>query len=63
MEQLWDMFDELLNAVITAISESGTIDIRFFKISPEYAYLEEPFEASFLGNQFLVEIMLLNLPK
>nr|WP_148436705.1 hypothetical protein [Gracilibacillus timonensis] len=50
-EQLWEMFDELLDVVIAAISESGSIDIKTFKKSPEYKYLEDLFEASFLGNQ------------
>jgi hypothetical protein len=50
-EQLWGMFDELLDIVISAISESGSIDIKTFKKSPEYKYLEELFESSFLGNQ------------
>lgn len=30
-ELLWEMFDELLDVVIVAISESGLIDIQFFK--------------------------------
>ncbi|MDY0404368.1 hypothetical protein P5G51_002105 [Virgibacillus sp. 179-BFC.A HS] len=50
-EQLWEMFDELLDVVITAISESGTVNIQSFKKSPEYKYLQDLFEASFLGNQ------------
>lgn len=50
-EQLWEMFDELLDVVITTISESGPIDIQFFKKSPEYKYLEDLFESSFLENQ------------
>ncbi|WP_312753941.1 IS4 family transposase [Rummeliibacillus suwonensis] len=50
-ERLWDMFEELLQVVITAISESGSVDIKTFKNSPEYQELKELFEHSFLGNQ------------
>lgn len=50
-ERLWDMFEELLQVVITAIAESGTVDIKEFKNSPEYQFLRELFEDSFLGNQ------------
>ncbi|MEI3614911.1 hypothetical protein SPD89_22020 [Pseudogracilibacillus sp. SO30301A] len=50
-EQLWSMFDELLDIVITAIAESGPVDIKTFKESLEYKYLAEQFEASFLRNQ------------
>ncbi|WP_255259812.1 transposase [Lentibacillus sp. CBA3610] len=54
-EQLWEMFDELLDIVITAISESGLVDIQSFKKSPEYKYLVDLFESSFLGNQLFGE--------
>lgn len=50
-ERLWDLFEELLDIVIIAIAESGTIDIQTFKNSPEYEYIKELFEGSFLGNQ------------
>ena len=51
-EQLWDLFEDLLQVVITAIAESGSVDIVQFKTSPEYQYLKELFEDSFLNNQF-----------
>lgn len=50
-ERLWDMFDELLQVVITAIAESGTVDIQAFQASEEYQYIKELFEYSFLGHQ------------
>lgn len=50
-ERLWNLFEELLDAVITAIAESGTVDVQAFKQSPEYQYIKELFEDSFLGNQ------------
>jgi len=50
-QRLWEMFDELLQVVIAAISESGIIDLKAFKNSEEYAYIKELFEVSFLGNQ------------
>lgn len=50
-ERLWDLFEELLQVVITAIAETGSVDIKAFKNSPEYQYLRELFEHSFLGNQ------------
>jgi len=31
--------------------ESGTVDVQAFKQSPEYQYIKELFEDSFLGNQ------------
>lgn len=52
-QRLWELFDELLQVVINAISESGTIDIKEFKQSPEYQYLKGLFEDSFLGNQLM----------
>jgi hypothetical protein len=52
-QRLWELFDELLQVVIDAISKSGTIDIKEFKHSPEYQYLKELFEGSFLSNQLL----------
>ncbi|MBE1554957.1 AcrR family transcriptional regulator [Filibacter limicola] len=50
-ERLWDLFEELLDVVITALTESGTVDILAFKKSPEYIHIKELFEDSFLGNQ------------
>ncbi|MDK2822025.1 MAG: hypothetical protein PWP31_1990 [Clostridia bacterium] len=50
-ERLWELFEELLQAVITAIAESGTIDIREFRNSAEYQYLKTLFEDYFLSNQ------------
>jgi hypothetical protein len=50
-EQLWDLFEDLLQVVITAIAESGSVDIVQFKASPEYQFLKELFEDSFLNNQ------------
>lgn len=52
-QKLWELFEELLEVVITAISESDTIDIIEFKNSSEYQYLKELFEASFLGTQLM----------
>lgn len=49
------MFDELLQIVIIAIAESGTVDLRAFKNSEEYQYIKELFEESFLGNQLFGE--------
>ncbi|WP_088225632.1 transposase [Desulfosporosinus sp. FKB] len=50
-ERLWELFDELLQVVITGISKSGIVDILEFKNSAEYLYLKELFENSFLNNQ------------
>lgn len=52
-QRLWELFDELLQVVINAISESGTIDIKEFKQSLEYQYLKGLFEDSFLSNQLM----------
>lgn len=51
-ERLWELFDELLQVVITGIAKSGIVDILEFKNSSEYQYLKELFEKSFLNNQF-----------
>lgn len=48
-ERLWDMFDELLEVVITAIAESGTVVINAFKVSEEYEYIQALFKESFSG--------------
>ena len=50
-ERLWELFDELLQVVITGIAKSGIVDILEFKNSSEYQYLKELFENSFLNNQ------------
>ncbi len=52
-QRLWELFDELLQVVITDISESGTIDINAFKDSSEYQYIRELFKESFLANQLI----------
>jgi len=52
-QRLWQMFDELLQVVIDVISMSGKVDIASFRQSPEYQYLCELFESSFLSNQIL----------
>ena len=39
-QKLWQLFDELLQIVIEAIAESGTVNIINFKKSPEYQYLK-----------------------
>lgn len=38
-ERLWEMFDELIQIVIVAISETGIVDLKSFKESEEYAYI------------------------
>ncbi len=50
-EQLWVLFEELLEAVVHSIAESGAVDLPQFKRSPEYATLKALFEESFLGHQ------------
>ena len=50
-ERLWNLFEELLDVVITAMTESGVVDIKVFKTSPEYVYIKELFDDSFLGKQ------------
>lgn len=50
-ERLLNLFEELLDVVIAAIAESGIVDIKKFKASPEYEYIKELFGDSFLGNQ------------
>ncbi len=52
-QRLWELFEELLQVVIDAIAESGTIDIKKFKESPEYQYLKKLFKSSFLVNQLI----------
>ncbi|MCL4318785.1 MAG: transposase, partial [Firmicutes bacterium] len=50
-ERLWALFEELLDAVVHAIADSGAVDLPQFKRSPEYATLKTLFEESFLGHQ------------
>jgi len=50
-ERLWELFDELLQVVISSIAKSGLLDILEFRNSVEYEYLKELFENSFLNNQ------------
>ena len=50
-ERLWALFEDLLEAVVRSIAESGAVDLRQFKRSPEYATLKALFEESFLGHQ------------
>lgn len=52
-QKLWELFDELLQVIIEAISESGCVNIIDFKKSPEYQYLKGLFEESFLSTQIL----------
>ena len=46
-ERLWALFEELLDAVVHAIAESGAVDLSQFRRSPEYAALKTLFEESF----------------
>ena len=50
-ERLWALFEELLEAVVHSIAESGAVDLSRFKRSPEYATLKALFAESFLGHQ------------
>lgn len=52
-QRLWELFDELLQVIIEAIAESGSVNIIDFKNSLEYKYLKELFEESFLNTQIL----------
>jgi hypothetical protein len=52
-ERLWGLFDELLQTVITAIAQTGSVDIQEFRNSVEYRYLKSLFEDSFLGTQLI----------
>lgn len=53
-QRLWEMFEELIQIIIVAISESGMVDLKAFKQSEEYAYIKDLFEDSFLGNQLFI---------
>lgn len=50
-ERLWELFDELLQVVITSVAKSGLVNIMEFANSVEYQFLKELFENSFLTNQ------------
>jgi len=50
-ERLWDLFNDLLQVVITSVAKSGLVNIMEFVNSEEYQYLKELFENSFLNNQ------------
>ena len=50
-QRLWDLFEELLQVVMTAIAKSGSVDLKQFQQSSEYAALKALFAESFLGNQ------------
>ena len=50
-ERLWELFDELLQVVITSVAKSGLVNIMEFVNSDEYQYLKELFENSFLNKQ------------
>jgi hypothetical protein len=52
-QRLWEMFDELLQIIITAIAESGTVDLHAFKSSEEYQYIKELFEESFFRKSVI----------
>jgi hypothetical protein len=49
-ERLWALFEDLLQAVLSSVAESGPMDLQQFQQSPQYAALKERFEKSFLGN-------------
>jgi len=53
-ERLWELFNDLLQVVITSIAKSGLVNIMEFVDSVEYQYLKELFENSFLTNQLKV---------
>ncbi len=50
-DRLWVLFEELLDAVVRSLADSGAVDLRQVKRSPEYALLKTLFEESFLGHQ------------
>lgn len=52
-QRLWELFDEMLQLVINIVSKSGKIDLASFKQSPEYLYIKDLFESSFLSNQIM----------
>lgn len=50
-ERLRELFDDLLQVVITSIAKPGLVNILEFRNSIEYGYLKELFANSFLDNQ------------
>lgn len=50
-QRLWELFDEMLQVVIDIISQNGKVDMESFRKSPEYQYIKDLFESSFLSNQ------------
>ena len=52
-QRLWELFDELLQVVIDVIKKNGSVDVSAFMNSPEYLYIRELFETSFLSKQML----------
>jgi len=49
-ERLWALFEDLLQAVLSSVAESGPMDLQQFQQSPQWVALKELFEKSFLGN-------------
>jgi len=52
-QRIWELFDELLQLAIHLVSKSGKIDVASFTESPEYQYIKDLFESSFLSNQIM----------
>jgi len=50
-ERLWELFEELLCAMIEVISTNGAMDIKALQKSEEYHYVREIFASSFLFEQ------------
>ncbi len=50
-QRLGELFEELLQMVITAVADSGSGDLAQFPRSAEYAALQTLFAESFLDNQ------------
>lgn len=53
-ERLWEMFEELLQIILTEMQSHGFVDLLEFSNSVEYLYIRELFEQSFLSNQFIM---------
>ena len=49
-ERLWALFEELLQAVLSAVADSGPMDLQQFQRSPQYAALKDLFDGSCLGR-------------
>ena len=52
-EKLWDVFEELLDMMINAISDHGTMDVSQIKQSAEYGFIKDFFESTFLFRQIV----------